>query len=75
LRKDVIDAVKQGKFRIYPVKTIDQGIEILTGVEAGERKEDGSYEEGTVNYLVNKKLKEFADKWKSFGTGEGSPKF
>jgi ATP-dependent Lon protease len=61
LRKDVIDAVKQGKFRIYPVKTIDQGIEILTGVEAGERKEDGSYEAGTVNYLVDEKLKRFAD--------------
>jgi lon-related putative ATP-dependent protease len=71
LRKDVIDAVKQGKFHIYPVKTIDQGIEILTGVEAGERKEDGSYEAGTVNYLVDEKLKGFADKWKSFRTGEG----
>jgi len=71
LRKDVIDAVKQGKFHIYPVKTIDQGIGMLTGLEAGERKEDGSYEAGTVNYLVDEKLKGFADKWKSFRTGEG----
>ncbi|HID92699.1 MAG TPA: ATP-dependent protease, partial [bacterium (Candidatus Stahlbacteria)] len=70
LRKDVIDAVKQGKFHIYPVKTIDQGIEILTGVKAGKQKEDGKYEEGTVNYLVDKKLQEFAERWKSFRIGE-----
>jgi len=75
LRKDVIDAVKEGKFHIYPVKTIDQGIEILTGMAAGERKEDGSYEPDTVNHLVDKKLREFADKWKSFRTGEGAMKF
>jgi len=74
LRRDVIDAVRQGKFHIYPVRTIDQGIEILTGVEAGERKEDGTYEQGTVNYLVDQKLREFADKWKSFRTGEGKMK-
>jgi len=75
LRKDVVEGVKQGKFHIYPVRTIDQGIEILTGVAAGERKEDGSYEQNTVNHLVDKKLQEFADKWKSFRIGEGTMKF
>jgi len=75
LRKDVISAVREGKFHIYPVKTIDQGIEILTGMAAGERKEDGSYEPDTVNHLVDKKLREFADRWKSFRTGEGTMKF
>ncbi|MGB3346074.1 MAG: ATP-binding protein [Candidatus Humimicrobiia bacterium] len=69
LRKDVINAVKQGKFHIYPVKTINQGIEILTGVKSGRRKKDGTYEVGTVNYLVDKKLREFANKWKSFKIG------
>jgi lon-related putative ATP-dependent protease len=71
LRKDVVEAVKEGKFRICPVKTVDQGIEILTGVEAGERLEDGRYKEGTVNSLVDKKLRELGKKIKEFeGGGE-----
>lgn len=71
LRKDVIEAVKQGKFHIYPVKTVDEGIEILTGVKAGKRKEDGTLEEGTVNYLVDQELQRLAESWKSFtGTAE-----
>lgn len=68
LRKDVVEAVKDGKFHIYPVETIDQGIEILTGVKAGNRKDDGTFEKDTVNYLVDKKLAEFAKKLKEFGT-------
>ena len=75
LRKDVVETVKAGKFRIYPVKTIDQGIEILTGVEAGERLEDGKFKEGTVNDLVDKKLREFGMKIKEFeGGGEEGAK-
>jgi lon-related putative ATP-dependent protease len=70
LKTEVVEAVKAGKFRIYPVKTIDQGIEILSGVKAGERKEDGVFEEGSVNYLVDKQLKHYAEAWKSFGAGE-----
>jgi len=70
LRKDVVNSVKKAKFHVYPIKTIDQGIEILTGVKAGKRKKDGTYEKGTVNYLVDKKLQEFADTWKSFRIGE-----
>lgn len=69
LKDEVIAAAQKGKFRIYPVETIDQGIEILTGVEAGVRQEDGTYPEGTVNYLVDKKLTEFADRWKQFRLG------
>lgn len=71
LRKDVVEAVKQGKFHIYPVKTIDQGIEILTGVEAGERMEDGRFKEGSVNDLVDKKLRELGAKIKEFEGGGG----
>ena len=71
LRKDVVQAVKEGKFRVYPVKTIDQGIEILTGVEAGERLEDGRFKEGSVNDLVDKKLRDLGTKIKEFeGGGE-----
>jgi len=69
LRKEVLKAVKDGKFHIYPVKTIDQGIEILTGVKSGEKKGD-RYEEGTINYLVDEKLGEFAERWRKFRIGE-----
>jgi lon-related putative ATP-dependent protease len=75
LRKDVVEAVKEGKFHIYPVKTIDQGIEILTGVEAGEKLDDGRFKEGTVNDLVDKKLRELGTKIKEFeGAGEEGAK-
>ncbi|MBS3918235.1 MAG: AAA family ATPase [Deltaproteobacteria bacterium] len=71
LRKDVVQAVQEGKFRVYPVKTIDQGIAILTGVEAGERLEDGRFKEGTVNDLVDRKLQELGKKIKEYeGGGE-----
>jgi predicted ATP-dependent protease len=73
LRKDVVEAVKERKFHIYPVKTIDQGIEILTGVEAGEKLEDGRFKEGTVNGLVDEKLRELGIKIKEFeGGGEAA---
>jgi len=71
LRKDVVQAVQEGKFHVYPVKTIDQGIAILTGVEAGERLEDGRFKEGTVNDLVDRKLEELGKKIKEYeGGGE-----
>ena len=71
LRKDIVQAVKEKKFHIYPVKTIDQGIEILTGAEAGERLEDGRFKEGSINDLVDKKLRELGTRIKEFeGGGE-----
>jgi len=66
LKEEVIEAVKKEKFHIYPVKTIDEGIEILTGVPAGARKKDGTYPKGTVNHLVDQKLQEYAEKWKQY---------
>jgi len=73
LRKDVIEAVRQGKFHIYPIKTVDEGIEILTGVKAGKRKEDGTFEEGTVNYFVDQELNRLAKSWKEYeAAGEKS---
>lgn len=66
LREEVVEAVRVGQFHVYSAKTIDEGIEILTGVPAGERREDGSYPETTINFLVNSKLKEMADKFKGF---------
>ena len=68
LRLDVIDAVERGQFHIYPIRTIDEGIALLTGVRAGT-----SEEEGTVNGLVNKRLRELATSLKAFGTsGNGA---
>ncbi|CUH96361.1 hypothetical protein P22_2451 [Propionispora sp. 2/2-37] len=59
LNEEITEAVRQGQFHIYAVKTIDEGIEILTGVPAGEAAPDGSYPEGTVHHLVAKKLDEY----------------
>jgi predicted ATP-dependent protease len=70
LRKDVVEAVKEGKFHVYAVKTIDEGIEILTDKEAGQKHPDGTYPKGTTNYLVNEKLKELAEGLKKFGEEE-----
>ncbi|HVP91754.1 MAG TPA: ATP-binding protein [Terriglobales bacterium] len=70
LRRDVVEAVQAGKFHIYPVKTIDEGIEILTGVEAGRLGDDGTYEEGTVHGLVDRELQRLAQGLKDFSDGE-----
>jgi lon-related putative ATP-dependent protease len=70
LRKDVIRSIEERAFHIYPVATIDQGIEILTGIPAGERGEDGKFPPGTVNRLVDDKLRELAEGLKSFGAEE-----
>jgi predicted ATP-dependent protease len=64
LRSDVVEAVKSGKFHIYAVSTIDEGIEVLTGTSAGERDRDGGYSEGSVNHLVQKKLQRFTEQQK-----------
>ncbi len=60
LREDVVDAVREGKFHIYAIKTIDEGLEILTGVPAGERQPDGTYPPGTINALVDARLRELS---------------
>jgi len=67
LKDEVIDAVRDGKFHIWSVSGIDGGIEILTGVPAGEKDEDGKYPEGTVNRMVDDALRAFAIGLKEFG--------
>ncbi len=74
LKEEVLDAVKAGQFNIYSVKSIDEGIEVLTGTKAGQRKVDGTYEEGTVNFLVDKALREMADKLKEYPAVEMKPR-
>ena len=67
LRHDVVDAAKAGTFHIYPVETIDQGIEILTGIPAGEPDGEGSYPADSVNGKVHARLMELAEKRIAFG--------
>jgi lon-related putative ATP-dependent protease len=62
LKQEVVDAVRSGEFRIYAVKTVDEGIEILTGVPAGERDPAAKFPEGSVNQKVEARLIEFAEK-------------
>ncbi len=66
LRQDVIKAVEAGQFQVYPVQTIDQGIELLTGIEAGERNAKGEFPEGSINYRVKARLIDFAEKRRAF---------
>lgn len=73
LKQEVIDAVRDGKFNIWAIETVDQGIELLTGVPAGEKKEDGTYPEGTVHYLVDKRLRALTDAVKEMGPSVVSP--
>ena len=61
LKEEVVEAIKDGKFHIYPVKNIDEGIEVLTGVPAGEARDDGTYPEGTINYMVQRRLDAMAE--------------
>ncbi len=62
LKEEIIEAVKAGQFRICAVKSIDEGIEILTGVKAGVRQPDGTFEKDTVNYKVDVRLRDMAEK-------------
>jgi lon-related putative ATP-dependent protease len=66
LKDEVIDAVKAGKFTIWSVASIDEGIEILTGVKAGKKMKNGKYERGTLHDLVDKELRTLSDTWVSF---------
>ncbi|MEW5921267.1 MAG: ATP-binding protein [Bacillota bacterium] len=59
LDAEVLQAVRENKFHIYAVKTVEEGMEILTGIPAGQPGEDGNYPEGTINYLVVKRLQEY----------------
>jgi lon-related putative ATP-dependent protease len=62
LKDEVVDAVRNKKFHIYPVKTIDEGIEILTGLKAGKVKPDGTFKKDTINFRVDNRIKELSEK-------------
>lgn len=74
LKKPVVEAVQQGKFHLWAVNTIDEGIQVLTGVIAGERDKDGKFETETVNALVDSRLNELAMRLSKFGKDENDKK-
>jgi lon-related putative ATP-dependent protease len=66
VKQKVVDAVEAGRFHIYPIKTVEEGIEILTGVKAGKKRKDGTYPKDTVFRLVDDRLKAMAEKARDF---------
>lgn len=66
LRDEVVEAVRDGRFHIWGVHTIDEGIELLTGIPAGERGPGGSFPEGTVHRLVDDRLRSYAEELREF---------
>jgi predicted ATP-dependent protease len=73
LREDVVEAVAKKQFSIHAVSTIDEGIEILTGVKAGERDASGRFPAATVNRMVEDTLKSFAERGRAFSNKQGAP--
>jgi predicted ATP-dependent protease len=69
LRDDVVQAVREGRFHIWAVRTIDEGLEVLTGLPAGEPDTEGRYPEGTVNERVSRRLAELAERLRKFTPG------
>ena len=67
LKEEVVEAVKLGKFHIFPVSTIDEGIEILTGIKAGKRLKSGAFQTDSINDRVQKRLITLAKKLRDFG--------
>ncbi|MHA1108510.1 MAG: S16 family serine protease [Alphaproteobacteria bacterium] len=74
LRADVVAAAAEGSFRIFAVETIDQGIEILTGVAAGAADQEGNFPPDSVNGKVQKQLADFAEKARAFTAGKDDDK-
>jgi predicted ATP-dependent protease len=73
LKPEVTEAVRDGRFHVWALDTVDDGIELLTGVPAGQRKEDGTYDEGTVHYMVDKRLRTLANAAKEFAVPSTQP--
>jgi lon-related putative ATP-dependent protease len=70
LKKDIVDAVQKGKFNIYPIDRMEEGIEILMGMPPGEADEEGNYPEGTLNHLVARRFAEITEALKPAKKGK-----
>jgi len=71
LRPEIVEAVKQKKFHIYPINHVDEGITILTGVNAGKRNANGKFPKNSVNGLVEQRLVQFAEQSRAFHANDG----
>jgi predicted ATP-dependent protease len=67
LRNEVVEAVRAGKFHVYAISTIDEGIELLTGIPAGKPDPTGRYLEGTINARVTTTLRAYSERVQAFG--------
>lgn len=67
LKQEIVDAVREGKFHLWSVSTVDEGIEVLTGIPGGQRQENGKFAEGTINARVDQKLRQLAETLANFG--------
>ncbi len=74
LKEEIIDAIEKGLFHIWPIKRIEEGIEILTGMKAGELQPDGTYEEGSFFRKVDDRLRAMIEIVRKFGKEEEGPK-
>jgi predicted ATP-dependent protease len=72
LRRDVVQAVADGQFHVYAIDTIDQGLEILTGLPAGARDKTGRFPPASVNDRVERRLMEFAQRTRAFRSNGGA---
>jgi Lon-like ATP-dependent protease len=70
LDQEVVDAVRGGTFHVWAVRTIDEGIELLTGCRAGRRRADGSYPPDSVHGLVGARLSDYAERLRAFAEPE-----
>ena len=66
LKEDVVNAIKDKKFHIWPVGMISEGIEVLTDMPAGKRDADGTFKKDTINDLVQKRLDDMAERRKEY---------
>lgn len=72
LRRDVVEAVDNDKFNIHSIETVDEGMELLTGLKMGELREDDTYPQGTINYRITQKLENLAEKRKAFAKSDNN---
>ena len=70
LKQEVVQAVKEGKFHVWPISTVDEGIEILTGYPAGKRLKDGSFTKKSVHYLVDRRIDQLNKNIKRYSNGK-----
>ncbi len=74
LDKEIVDACREGNFHVHAIKTVDQGLELLMGTPAGKRRKDGKWTPGSINALVDERLRELALTHKRFGDAQSASK-